>query len=129
VRLDATIPDNPKILELLDMRSGHVSAFVYVCGLAYAGKHGTDGFIPVNALSRIHGKRADADRLVEVGLWVTADKGWVVHGWDEYQQASETTEAVLAKKRTGAAKGNCKRWHGDDCRCWEQKVQTLRAVR
>lgn len=128
IRFDTTMPDNPKILELCEMREGHRAAFVYVCGLAYAGRHGTDGFIPSSALSRINGRKADADKLVQVGLWDAADKGWVVHAWDEYQQASETTEKVLASKREGGAKGNCVRWHGEDCGCWRNKTN-LRAIR
>jgi inosine/xanthosine triphosphate pyrophosphatase family protein len=35
------MPDNPKILGLLTHKDGHRAAFVWVCAMAYAGKHGT----------------------------------------------------------------------------------------
>lgn len=126
VRFDTDFPDNPKVLQLLSRRGGAGTAFVYCCSLAYSGRHGTDGFIPSAALGRIHGKKADAATLVEIGMWDEAGEGWVIRNWDEYQQASETTESVLAAKRAGSAKGNCRRWHGPDCRCYEQKLRAVR---
>lgn len=120
VRLDTDMPDNPKVLELVSRRGGHASAFVYCCSLAYAGRHGTDGYIPKAALARLHGKQADASNLCAVGLWTEhEDGGWSIHGWDEYQQASTTTDEIRAKQKTGAAKGNCRRWHKVGCECWK----------
>ena len=49
-------------------------------GLAYAGKHGTDGFIPKWALSRINGRPADAAKLIAVRLWNEVDGGWEING-------------------------------------------------
>ena len=119
VRFDTSLPDHPKILELVDGRGGREAGFVYCCSLAYAGKHGTDGFIPKAALSRVNGRPADAQRLVEVGLWETAVGGWQIHGWLERQQAAAVGEDVLAAKRRASAKGNCVRHHGADCGCWK----------
>lgn len=119
IRFDTTLPDNPKILQLCSVKDGHRAAFVYCCGLAYAGKHGTDGFIPGEAIGRCNGKPADAARLVDVGLWRTAPGGWEIHGWSEYQQTNDSTARVRAAKKAGSAKGNCVRWHGDDCGCWQ----------
>ena len=119
VRFDTDLPDNPKILELLSRRAGHAAGFVYCCSLAYAGRHGTDGFIPRAALSRIHGRQSDAASLVSAGLWAEVDNGWEIHGWEEYQQASTTTDAIRSKQKAGAAKGNCRRWHKVGCECWK----------
>lgn len=127
IRFDTTLPENPKILELVSRRGGAASAFVYCCGLAYAGRHGTDGFIPRSALSRLHGKKADAAALVDVGLWEDLETGWLVHDWAEYQQSSQTTEEVRAKQRAGSAKGNCRRWHKVGCECWKTTTN-LRAI-
>jgi hypothetical protein len=67
VRFDTTLPDNPKVLELLTMKDGYRAAFVYCCGLAYSGRHGTDGHIPGPALSRIHGRRLRRRKAREGG--------------------------------------------------------------
>jgi hypothetical protein len=129
VRLDTTFPESPKVLELASRRGGHAAGFVYLCGLAYAGRHGTDGFIPAAALPRLHGKKADAALLVDVGLWrVVPTGGWLVHDYTEYQQTAETTKLVRDQQSSGGAKGNCVRWHGENCGCWRNKTN-LRAIR
>lgn len=109
VRLDTAFPSNPKVLALLETKEGHRTAFVYVCALAYAGAHGTDGRIPTSALPFVHGRRSDALRLVEVGLWHDyPDGGWLINGWDEKQVTDEAARlrSQIAKKAAAA------RWHG-----------------
>lgn len=128
VRLDTAMPDNPKILQLCEVKDGHRAAFVYCCSLSYAGKHGTNGFIPTGALPRINGRPADGARLVDVGLWLPATGGWEIHDWSAYQQTSDSTAKVRAAQKAGSRKGNCVRWHGDDCGCWK-RADALRAVR
>lgn len=120
IRFDTTLPDHPKILELLALKDGYRAAFVYVCALAYAGRHGTDGYIPGAALGRINGRKADATSLVAVGLFdPDEDSGWHVHNYAEYQQASEVTDEIREKRRRASRKGNCVRHHGEDCGCWK----------
>jgi hypothetical protein len=106
IRFDTSLPDNPKILDLVDMRDGRSAGFVYCCGLAYSGKHGTDGFIPRSALARVNGRPADAARLVEVRLWIETDGGWQINGWDERQPSTEETQA----RRERAQKAASVRW-------------------
>ena len=102
VRLDSTFPANVKVLQLIDAKK-HRAINLYTFGLAWSGHQGTDGFIPTYALRMIHGTKADADALVEVGLWDAYDNGWRVHDWDTYQPNGEVREKVLA----GLAKGRC----------------------
>jgi hypothetical protein len=104
VRLDTAMPDNPKIIDLVDgNKEGRAAAFVWVCSLAYAGKHGTDGFIPKGALARINGRPVDARLLVQIGLWKDEmGVGWSIPGWAEFQESSEETQARSAKARTAA---------------------------
>ena len=104
VRLDTQMPTNPKVLELVVAKRKD-TAFVYVCGLAYAGQHGTDGFIPETALPFIHATRKDAEVLVKVGLWIPATGGWLVNGWDEFQVSDEAAR----KRRERAQKGGIAR--------------------
>jgi hypothetical protein len=103
VRFDTSMPDNPKILELVSMREGRAAAFVYCCGLAYSGKHGTDGFLPAAALERINGRPADATKLISVGLWVDVPGGWLIHGWADRQESTDETQARKERAQKAAA--------------------------
>lgn len=104
VRLDTQFPSNPKVLELAGGKKWR-AAFVYVASLAYAGQHGTDGYIPAAALPFIHATRSEADALVSVGLWVMSPNGWDINGWDEFQVSDEAAR----KRRERAQKGGQKR--------------------
>ena len=108
VRLDTQFASNPKVLALLRAKDGHRTAFVWVCGLAYAGAHGTDGFIPAEALPFIHARQSDADRLVEHRLWVPTVGGWSINGWDEFQLSNQETQD---RRRRAQAAARI-RWHG-----------------
>ena len=103
VRLDTSMPDNPKILHLVDgHKEGRAAAFVWVCSLTYAGKHGTDGFITRSALSRLNGRPIDARLLCEVGLWKDEGVGWTINGWAEFQESTDETQARSDKARRAA---------------------------
>jgi hypothetical protein len=104
IRLDTALPDHPKILALVEgSKDGRASAFVHICAMAYAGRHGTDGFIPREALPRINGRAADAQRLVDSGLWHKEEGGWTIHGWTEKQASDEDTQARSERARKAAA--------------------------
>lgn len=103
VRLDTAMPDNPKILALIDAdRGGRAAAFVWLCSLAYSGKHGTDGFIPKAALGRINGRPADARLLVEHRLWMDDGGGWVINGWADFQESNSETQGRSDRARAAA---------------------------
>ena len=119
VRLDTNFPTHDKTLELLELGpAGRSAAFVYLCGLAYAGLHGTDGRIPFTALRFIHGTKKDAELLVGVALWKPHPQGWEIPNWLERQQSTARAHTATTHRRRGAAKANCIRWHGPDCHCW-----------
>lgn len=105
VRLDTQFPSNPKVLELVEAKR-YRALFVYLSSLAYCGQHGTDGYIPIAALPFIHASRADANCLVEHGMWDIAPRGWTVHDWDEFQVSDEAAR----KRRERAQKGGIARW-------------------
>lgn len=102
VRLDTAFPRNHKVLALLDGKDGHRAAFVYLCGLAYCGEQGTDGFLPRPALPLLHGKPTDATRLVEVGLWELHNGGWQINDWADYQQSNDETRTRRARAKAAA---------------------------
>ncbi len=101
VRLDTAFPRNPKLLALLAEKDGHRAGLVYVCSLAYAGEQGTDGFVPREALTHLHGRAVDAGRLTAHRLWITQPGGWVINGWADFQESSTETQA--RRKRAQAA--------------------------
>ena len=110
IRLDTSLPDNPQLLGLLEAREGHRAAFVYVCGLAYSGKHGLEGLIPKSCLGRINGRSADAKQLVAHHFWLPVMGGWEINGWSEFQLSNDETRA----RRSKAQKAANIRWHGDE---------------
>jgi hypothetical protein len=97
------MPDNPKILGLLTHKDGHRAAFVWVCAMAYAGKHGTDGFIPREALTRINARTVDMRLLVENRLLIENAGGWQVASWDEFQISDEAAKQRREKAQNAAA--------------------------
>lgn len=108
VRLDTSIPRNHKILALLQDKDGYRAFTVYVCSMAYSGEQGTAGFVPDLALPFIHGRKADADRLVKHGFWEPNPGGWTIHDWAGFQAAGE--EAEMRKRR--ARDAAYARWGG-----------------
>lgn len=103
IRLDTSMPDNPKMLGLLAQKDGHRAAFVWVCCMAYAGKHDTAGLVTREAMSRVNGRSADMALLVKVGLLTEHAGGWDINGWNEFQVTSEDALARKEKAQRAAA--------------------------
>lgn len=120
VRLDSNIAGHDKILGLIAEPGGYRAAFAYVCSLGYAGGHGTDGLIAFNALTFVHATKATALLLVKHGLWKPDRLGWQIVNYGKRQQLDAARKALSNARRAAAEKGNCIRWHGPDCGCWEE---------
>lgn len=113
VRLDTAMPDNPKVLHLIEShKDGMGAAFVWLCSIAYSGKHGTDGFVSRSGLSRCNGKPIHARLLVEHQFWKDEGVGWTIHDFNEYQASSEETAARSERARVAAFK----RWGKEGAR-------------
>jgi hypothetical protein len=112
IRLDTNMPDHPKILGLLTEKDGRALAFVWLCAMAYAGKHETAGFVPREAISRVNAKPADMAALVRHGLLTECAGGWDIHGWDDYQISGPSAEQRRERARTAAAA----RWSKQEAR-------------
>jgi len=108
VRLDTQFASNPKLLELTAAGRWR-SAFVYVASLAYAGAHGTDGYIGESSLAFMHATKREAKELVTAGLWHTDVGGWQINGWDEFQISDDAAK----DRREKARKAAMKRWGTD----------------
>ena len=111
IRFQTSFPSSPEIVGLID-RKRHSAVVAFVCGLAYCGQHdATGGFIPKGALPFVHASKRDAADLVDCGLWQRGPTGYIVTGWDKYQQ-SNITQADRANSGRHAA---CVRWHTQPC--------------
>ena len=122
VRLDSSFATHDKVLALLSGHGekGRSAGFVYCCALGYCGLHGTDGLVTFAALPFVHGRRRDADLLVEVRLWRPAPTGWEVTNWATRQELSMTTAAKKDAASTSGRKAACARWHQRGCTCWTE---------
>ena len=122
VRLDTAFPYNPKLLAMATEKDGHRAGLVYVCSLAYSGAHGTDGFIPNEALPFIHGRAVDAERLVRNGFWRPQPGGWLINGWTEFQE----TNAETQERRKRAQDAAHKRWEGHEAATAAERTRRWR---
>ena len=122
VKLGTHITDHERLLE-----AGAVARDLYVWGLLYAGKHETDGELPMSAVLAspwgANGTRniKPALRLVEVGLWLRTSLGFSSCRWAE--QGNET-KASLAEKRT-SAKDRKTRFANEKVRRSEQRTNAF----
>jgi len=97
---------------MLSRKDGHRAAFVYLCGLSISGGQGSDGFLSTESLPFTHGRKADAALLVEFGFWVPQPGGWVINGWDEFQQ--NRGDAAAPQARPGPRRDAVGRPRGDE---------------
>lgn len=102
VKLDDAMPHHPKV-----MAAGAQAFALDVAGICYSNKHATDGFIAAYALPAVlpslSSPKRYAKKLVEVGRWLEADGGWVIHDVADYQPTAEQ-QKELSKKRAAAGK-------------------------
>jgi hypothetical protein len=89
IKLDDTLPNNPKILPLSD------KAFrLYIEGLCYANQYLTDGFLAQAVVNRLDSGNA-CQELLEAGLWIEVESGKQIHDYCEHQ----TSRKVVEEKR------------------------------
>ena len=94
---------HPKVLGLpLAPRGLWVSALSWSCAQR-------KDVVPTGFLALVGGTVADADALVEHGLWVVVDGGWRIHDWSEYQQATVSERRAEAGRKGGQRSGESRR--------------------
>lgn len=103
VRIDDALPDHPKVAHVDD----DAAMWLHVCGLCYANRYLTNGFIPTGQVRKLTKSGRGADKLVKAGLWDEAEGGYQIHGYLEYQLSRDKVlaEREAAKKRMAAARG------------------------
>jgi hypothetical protein len=112
VKLDDHFVDHPKVLA-----AGPLAGFLYVAGLCYANRFLTDGFIPLEQVTRLlpkngHGSAQLSDRLCKAGLWQSATRndvsGFQIHDFLKYQPSKRR----VLRDRKHTAKRQAK-WRAD----------------
>jgi hypothetical protein len=89
VKLDDGFPDNPKVDAL------SCPAFrLYVSGLCHAARVLTDGFVDSRRVHRLvpNYEASHTAELVDAGLWMTVDGGWMVNDYLKYNPSKAKVE-------------------------------------
>jgi hypothetical protein len=103
VKLDDGFGEHPKVLA-----AGPLAGWLYVCGLCYANRQRTDGFLTEAVIYRL----ADVDRpqdlaeeLVSAGLWHRVSGGYRIHDYLDYQPSREQAEQISQVRADAGRKG------------------------
>jgi len=75
--------------------------------------------VPKSVLPFVHGTAQTARLLVKYGLWVEAVGGYRIRNFEERQQSSDAAQSIHEAKKRASRKGNCVKYHGAECGCWE----------
>jgi len=86
---------------------------LWATALSWCSSWPSDGYVPADMLRTLDGTVAEAECLVQVGLWEQLDDGWAFHQWSERNPDAESARAALAAKSEGGKAGNHRRWHTD----------------
>lgn len=105
VRLEHSMPENPKIVGLSD------AAFrLYVEAICWCSRQESDGIIPAAAMKRLGRPRAITE-LVKAELLHDALGTYLVHDYLLHQRSADEIAAFRSSKRASGAKGAHMRWH------------------
>jgi hypothetical protein len=117
-KVDDQFTDHVKVVGLSLAARG-----MWLCGLVYAARRSTDGFIPASIPQREAAGEDAApyvQELLDAGLWDRADGGYQIHDYLKYNPSKADTtakrEAISAARSDAGKRGADNRWHGnDDC--------------
>ena len=104
-RVDDTLAFHSKTLA-----AGNAAMGLWVRAGAWSMQQLTDGRIARHVANQL-GSRAEARRLVDVGLWVETDDGYEFHEWTGRQPSAEDVRRAADAKGTAGERGNHLRWH------------------
>lgn len=101
-KVDDTFAYHTKVV-----RAGNAAIGLWVRAGSWAMQQLTDGFVPRD-VARTLGTAKEAQRLIDVGLWVEMDGGYLFHQWDEPgrqpSRAQVETERQAARDRQRRAR-------------------------
>ena len=92
-KVDDTFPHHAKVLA-----AGNAAVGLWVRAGAWSMQQLTDGYIPRHVARQL-GSAAEARRLIDVGLWIEKDDGYLFHKWSPRQPSRAQ---VLADREAAA---------------------------
>ena len=101
IKLEDTLPTNPKIMALSDR-----AYRLHTYALCYCGLHLTDGLIPRHIVSKlgVNQAKTHAQKLVEIGLWIEEKEGYRIHDYLKHQTSKAQAEMEKETNRLRAQK-------------------------
>lgn len=114
VYLDDGFVDHPKV----DAAGGD-AGWLYVCGLSYARRTGSEGKVPKHRLARLSDRENAVElaaRLVKVGLWLERKDHYEIHDYGIWNAKAE-------KRRVQAKAAARKRWEKERADADEMREQ------
>ena len=117
VKIDDAMPDHLKVVPLSD------AAFrAYVTSICYAARSLSDGFIPFKKAKEFAGRARVIQELVP-GLWETAEGGFRVHDYLQYNPSREAVtklrEHIKQERSKAGSKGVANRWQNTKQKAWQ----------
>lgn len=113
-RIDTALLTDEKLLELEEDHA--LGSLIYVSAILYCRGRTTDGLFPEGAiLSALPYAGASEVRrilgaLVDVGLLDREGRGYVVNGYERWQQTADEVDELTEKRRAAGREGAKKRW-------------------
>jgi hypothetical protein len=105
IRIDNTMPENPKIVGLSD------AAFrLYIEAICWCSRQEVDGLIPAAAMKRM-GRPRIITELVKEGLLLDTLGTYLIHDYLSHQRSKQEITAFRASRRHSGQKGAHMRWH------------------
>jgi hypothetical protein len=106
VRIDDTWLNHPKVMHARAV-GGWTALGVWCGALTWANQQRSDGHVPTSWVV-LNNAQADADVLVEAGLWVAVDDGFVFHDYSDYQPTRAEIEAKTEQRAAAGKRGGSK---------------------
>lgn len=99
-KVDDQLATHPKVA-----RAGLAAMGLWVKAGSWCAQHRTDGRVPLGALAILGARRSHAQALVDAGLWIEADDGWLFRDWLDYQPSRAHVEEIREKRRKAGQQG------------------------
>lgn len=103
--VDDNFADHPKTVA-----AGNAAIGLWCRAGSWCNRHLTDGYVPSHMVTALGGTRANAKRLVEVGLWLPVEGGYQFHQWhqngrNKTREQVESERAAWRKRQAKAREG------------------------
>jgi hypothetical protein len=98
-RVDDGFSDHAKVHALQESKHWKGALALWTLAGAWCAKHEKDGFVPSSTVKRLGFVPAEADALVECGLWDAAEGGYHFHQWAERNPLRSELDAKREQTR------------------------------